>query len=108
MISWLPLLTSFIQQIFIVCLSYARHCRCKVYSELNRHVIFSFVSPAGKESACSTGDLGSISGLGKSPGEGKGYSLNYFGLENFKDSVVHWVVKSQMILNDFYLPSCDL
>ena len=37
---------------------------------------------AGKESACSVGDLGSIPGLGKSPGEGKGYPLQYSGLEN--------------------------
>ena len=37
---------------------------------------------AGKESACSVGDLGSISGLGSSPGEGKGCPLQYSGLEN--------------------------
>ena len=37
---------------------------------------------AGKESACSAGDLGSILGLGRSPGEGKGYPLQYSGLEN--------------------------
>ena len=37
---------------------------------------------AGKESASSARDLGSIPGLGRSPGEGKGYSLQYFGLEN--------------------------
>ena len=36
----------------------------------------------GKESACSAGDLGSIPGLGKFPGEGKGYPLQYSGLEN--------------------------
>ena len=38
---------------------------------------------AGKESACNTGDLGSIPGLGRSPGEGKGYPLQYSGLESF-------------------------
>ena len=37
---------------------------------------------AGKESACNVGGLGSIPGLGRSPGEGKGYPLQYFGLEN--------------------------
>ena len=37
---------------------------------------------AGKESTCSAGDLGSVPGLGRSPGEGKGYPLQYFGLEN--------------------------
>ena len=35
---------------------------------------------AGKESTCNTGDLGSIPGLGGSPGEGKSYPLQYFGL----------------------------
>ena len=42
-------------------------------------------SSAGKESACSAGDLGLISGLGRSPGEGKGYPLQYFCLENPMD-----------------------
>ena len=37
---------------------------------------------AGKESACNAGDLGSIPGLGKSPGEDNGYTLQYSGLEN--------------------------
>ena len=37
---------------------------------------------AGKESACKVGDLGSIPGLGRCPGEGKGYPLQYSGLEN--------------------------
>ena len=35
-----------------------------------------------KESACNAGDLGLIPGLGRSPGEGKGYPLQYSGLEN--------------------------
>ena len=39
----------------------------------------------GKESACNVGDLGSISGLGRSPGDGKGYPLQYSGLENSMD-----------------------
>ena len=43
---------------------------------------------AGKESACNTGDLGSIPGLRRSPGEGKGYPLQYSGLENFMDCIV--------------------
>ena len=41
---------------------------------------------AGKESACNAGDLGLIPGLGRSPGEGKGYPLQYSGLENSMDS----------------------
>ena len=45
--------------------------------------------PAGKESACNAGDLGLIPGLGRSPGEGKGYPLQYSGLDNFMDYIVH-------------------
>ena len=56
---------------------------------------------AGKEFACNVGDLGSIPGLGRSPGEGKGYPLQYSGLENFMDCVVHGVTKSQTRLSDF-------
>ena len=40
---------------------------------------------AGKESTCNVGDLGSIPGLGRSPAEGKGYPLQYSGLENSMD-----------------------
>ena len=39
----------------------------------------------GKESACNGGDLGSIPGLGRSPGEGKSYPFQYSGLENSMD-----------------------
>ena len=49
---------------------------------------------AGKEFACNVGDLGSIPGLGRSLGEGKGYPLQYSGLENFMDCVVLGVAKS--------------
>ena len=43
---------------------------------------------AGKESACNVGDLGSIPRLGRSPGEAKGYPLQYSGLENSMDCIV--------------------
>ena len=43
---------------------------------------------AGKESACNVLDLGSTPGLGRSPGEGKGYPLQYSGLENSVDCMV--------------------
>ena len=59
----------------------------------------------GKESACDVGDLGLIPGLGKSPGEGKGYPLQYSGLENSMDSIVHRVPKSQTRLSDFHSSS---
>ena len=50
---------------------------------------------AGKEFTCNEGDLGSIPGLRRSPGEVKGYPLQYSGLENSMDCVVHGVAKSQ-------------
>ena len=48
-------------------------------------------SSAGKESACDAGDLSSIPGLERSPGEGKGYLFQYSGLENSIDCIVHGV-----------------
>ena len=57
---------------------------------------------AGKESTCNAGDLDSIPGLGRSPGEGKDYSLQYSDLENSVDSIVHGVKKSQIQLSDFH------
>ena len=44
---------------------------------------------AGKESAYNAGDLGSITGLGRTPGEAKGYPLQYSGLENSRDCIGH-------------------
>ena len=52
---------------------------------------------AGKESTCSAGVLGSIPGLGRSPGEEKGYPLQYSGLENSMDCVVYGVTESQTV-----------
>ena len=57
-------------------------------------------SSVGKESACSAGDLGSIPGLGRSPGEENGNPLQYPCLENLMDrgtwwAAVHGVAKSQ-------------
>ena len=49
---------------------------------------------AGEESPCKAGDLGLIPGLGRSPGEGKGYPLQYSGLENPMDCIFHGVSKS--------------
>ena len=49
----------------------------------------------GKESACNAGDLGSIPGFGRSPGEGKMYPLQSSGLENSMDCIDRGVTKSQ-------------
>ena len=57
---------------------------------------------AGKDSACNVGYLGSIPGLGRFPGEGKGYPLQYSDQKNSMDCIVHVVVKSQTRLSDFH------
>ena len=62
----------------------------------------------GKESTCNAGDLGSIPGLGRSPGEGKGYPLQYSGLENSVYYTVHGVTKSQTRLSNFHFTSLFL
>ena len=56
------------------------------------HMFASFSeSSTGKESTCNVGDVGSIPGLGRYPGEGKGYPLQYSNLENSIDYTVHGV-----------------
>ena len=56
----------------------------------------------GKESACSIGDLCLIPGLGRSLGEGESYPLQYCGLENSIDCIVHAVAKSRTQLSNFH------
>ena len=50
---------------------------------------------AGEESTCHVGVLGSILGMGRSAGEGNSYALQYSGLENSMDCIVHEVAKSR-------------
>ena len=52
--------------------------------------------------ACNAGDLGSVPGLGRSTGEGKGYPLQYSVLENSVQNTVHGFAKSQTRLSDFH------
>ena len=69
---------------------------------LHNPVFMGFLcGSAGKESACNAGDLCSISGFGRALGEGKGYPLQYSGLENSLDCIVHGVAKSWTQLRDF-------
>ena len=70
------------------------------------NLLISFAFPhssVGKESTCNAGDLGSIAGLGRSPGKGKAYPLQYSGLENSMDCIVHGVTKNRTQLSDFHL-----
>ena len=53
------------------------------------------------------GDLGLIPGLGRSPGEGKGYPLQHSDLENSMDCIVHEVAKSWTRLSDFHFQLID-
>ena len=53
------------------------------------------MSSAGTKSTCNVGDLVSIPGLGRSPGERKDYTLQYFHLENSMDCIVNGVAKSR-------------
>ena len=68
--------------------------------------MFGFLGdPDGKEFACNTGDLGSILGLGKSPGEGNDNPLQYPCLKNLMDrgawwAAFHGVAKSRARLSD--------
>ena len=55
----------------------------------------------GKGSACNAGDLGSIPELGRYPGEGN-QNLQYSGLENSMDCIVHEVSKGGTQLSDFH------
>ena len=66
---------------------------------------FPYLCSDGKESACNAGHSGSYSGLGKSPGEGNGYPLQYCCLENSVDrgawlATIREVSKSQTRLSD--------
>ena len=60
------------------------------------------MAPAGKEPAFNAGDVDLIYGLEQSPGEGKGYPLQYSGLENSMDCTVHGITKIWTGLSDFH------
>ena len=78
-------------------------CRRPLFKWLPTPVFLGFpCGSAGKESACNVEDLGSIPGLGTSPAEGKGYPLQYSGLENSMHCIAHGVTKSWTRLSDFH------
>ena len=59
------------------------HCLLHLENLLKYYLQSGSCGSAGEESACNVGDLGLIPGLGRSSGEGKGYPLQYSGLENW-------------------------
>ena len=72
---------------------------------LRRTVVLFPCGSAGRESTCNVGDLGWIPELGRSPGEGKGYSFQYSGLKNSMNSIAHGIAKSWTRLSNFHLTS---
>ena len=81
---------------FLFCSIDLYFCPCPYISVMGFHD-----SSAGKESAYNEGELGSIPGLGRCPGKGKGYLFQYSGLENSVDCIAHGVAKSQTQLSNF-------
>ena len=75
--------------------------RCKLYYMLNFHMSFPD-SSVGKESTCNARDPGSIPGLGRYPGEGVGYPVQYFGA-----SLVAQLVKNPPIMWETWVRSLD-
>ena len=61
---------------------------------LNCDLYILVIGLAGKEFTYNAGDLGSIPGFCRSPGEGNSYPFQYSGLENSKDCIVHGVAKN--------------
>ena len=74
--------------------------------DMESHLLILFLGfpggSAGKESTCNMGDLGSIPGLGRPPGEWNSNPLQYSTLENFVDYTVHAVAKSRTHLSTFH------
>ena len=84
-----------------------QHRQCFPSFRVRSNALWGFPdSSAGKESTCNAGDLGSIPGLGRSPGEGTGYPLQCSGLENSMDCIVYGVSKSRTRLSDFCFHWC--
>ena len=73
-----------------------------LFNTLSRFVMGFLGGSDGKESVCSAGDLGSIPRLGRSPGEGNSYLLQFSGWENSMDTV-HGVTKSRTQLGNFHM-----
>ena len=80
--------------LFAICISSLGRFLFKVFGLPFNLVVWASLSSVGKEFACNAGGPGLIPGSGRSTGEGKGYPLQYSGLENSMDYTVHGVAKS--------------
>ena len=95
---WQPQTSAFISSFQLISMRLLK-------TSLNSLLLSFPCGSAGKACACNVGDLGSIPGLGRSPGDGKGYPLQYSGLENCMDCLVHGVAKSRIQPSDFLTTS---
>ena len=99
----------------LIKLSLLRECYLPAGQQISLHSFPSYVAgfpcgSAGKESTCNAEDLGSIPGLGRSSAEETDYPLQYSGLENSMDCIVHGIPKSPTQMSDFslwYLAQCQ-
>ena len=95
------------QVLFCETLSFGKHS-LRILNKVTAHFHLTSISQGfpcgsvGKEFSWNTGDLGSNSGSRRYPGEGNKYLLQYSGLENSTECIVHGVEKSQTWLSDFH------
>ena len=84
--------------IYIIHIYIYTHTHIYTYIYVHTCIYYIYIcfphSSVGKEFSCNAGDPGLIPGLGRSAGEGKGYPLEYSGLENSLDYTIHGVTKS--------------
>ena len=106
---WLLYKIQFSSHIIIQSRNYSLLCRIRKDDTSKQHFFFFVISSwgfpgslAGKEPTCNVGDQGSTPGLGRSPGEGNDYSLQYSDLENSMACMVCGVAKSWTWLSDFH------
>ena len=85
----------------------ARRSNQEILREINPEYTLDYWgfpdNSVSKESACNAGDMDSIPGFGRSPGQGKGYPLQFSGLENYMDYIVHGTAKSWTRLSTFQI-----
>ena len=74
----------------------------KIYTFSGGDLLNLFKAFQDHSSACNAGEPDSIPGSGRSPGEGKGYPLQYSGLENSMDCIVCGVIKSWTRMSEFH------
>ena len=74
----------------------------RIWVEIQKSIGVSLVAQLIENLPAMWGDQGSIPGLGRSSGEGNGYPVQYSGLENSMDCIVHRVANSETRLSDFH------